>query len=304
VTGTAISADGTPIVFDRRGSGPAVVLVHGAFTGRGHPTLTGVATALAPWFTVFDYDRRGRGDSGDTMPYAMEREIEDLAAVMAAAGGAAMVFGGSSGGALALEAAARLPEVTKLAVWEPPYHVTPDAPDLPHVTPDAPDLPGDSVDVPDLPGGSPYAFSPPGGSADAYGPPGGFGARLARLVREGRRGAAVELFMVAAAQVPAELVADMRASPSWAELEALAHTLAYEAAVMGPGSALPTQRLAAVDRPALVLNGELSPAWMGAAGQAVAAALPRAAHRVLEGQAHGVTAEALVPELLEFFVTA
>jgi hypothetical protein len=156
-----------------------------------------------------------------------------------------------------------LPEVVKLAVWEPPYHVTPDAPDL----------------------------------------PGGFGARLARLVREGRRGAAVELFMVAAAQVPAELVADMRASPSWAELEALAHTLAYEAAVMGPGSELPSRRLAAVDRPALVLNGELSPAWMVAAGRAVATALPRAAHRVLEGQAHGVTAGALVPELLEFFVT-
>jgi pimeloyl-ACP methyl ester carboxylesterase len=266
--------------------------VHGAFTGRGHPTLTGVATALAPWFTVFDYDRRGRGDSGDTAPYAMEREIEDLAAVMAAAGGAAMVFGGSSGGALALEAAARLPEVTKLVVWEPPYHVTPDAPDLP----------GDSVDVPDLPGGSADAPGPPGGSPYAPGPPGGFGARLARLVREGRRGAAVELFMVAAAQVPAELVADMRASPSWADLEALAHTLAYEAAVMGPGSVLPAQRLAAIDRPVLVLNGELSPAWMGAAGRAVAAALPRAAHRVLEGQAHGVAAEALVPELLEFFV--
>jgi pimeloyl-ACP methyl ester carboxylesterase len=262
VTGTAISADGTPIVFDRRGSGPAVVLVHGAFTGRGHPTLTGVATALAPWFTLFDYDRRGRGDSGDTAPYAVEREIEDLAAVMAAAGGAAMVFGGSSGGALALEAAARLPEVVKLAVWEPPYHVSPDAPDLPD----------------------------------------DFGARLAELVREGRRGAAVELFMVAAAQVPAELVADMRASPSWADLEALAHTLAYEAAVMGPGSELPSRRIATVDRPALVLNGELSPSWMAAAGRAVAGALPQAAHRVLEGQAHGVAPEALVPELLEFFV--
>ncbi|MCA2181687.1 alpha/beta hydrolase [Nonomuraea glycinis] len=283
MTGTAISADGTPIVFDRHGSGPALVLVHGAFTGRGHPTLTGVATGLAPWFTVFDYDRRGRGASGDTAPYAMEREIEDLAAVMAAAGGAAMVFGGSSGGALALEAAARLPEVVKLAVWEPPYHVTPDAPDLPD--------------------DSPYASGLSGDCAGDFGAPGGFGARLARLVREGRRGAAVELFMVAAAQVPAELVADMRASPSWAELEALAHTLAYEAAVMGPGSALPSRRLAAIDRPALVLNGELSPAWMAAAGRAVAAALPRAAHRVLEGQAHGVAAGALVPELLEFFVT-
>lgn len=301
VTGTAISADGTPIVFDRHGSGPALVLVHGAFTGRGHPTLTGVATGLAPWFTVFDYDRRGRGASGDTAPYAMEREIEDLAAVMAAAGGAAMVFGGSSGGALALEAAARLPEVVKLAVWEPPYHVTPDAPDLPDDSPYASGLSGAAASS--LSGDSADASGRSSDSAGDFGAPGGFGARLARLVREGRRGAAVELFMVAAAQVPAELVADMRASPSWAELEALAHTLAYEAAVMGPGSALPSRRLAAIDRPALVLNGELSPAWMAAAGRAVAAALPRAAHRVLEGQAHGVAAGALVPELLEFFVT-
>ncbi|WP_336210563.1 alpha/beta fold hydrolase [Nonomuraea sp. LPB2021202275-12-8] len=261
-TGSVVSADGTAIVFDRRGSGPAVVLVHGAFTGRGHPTLTGVATALAPWFTVYDYDRRGRGGSGDTAPYTVEREIEDLAAVMAAAGGPAIVFGGSSGGALALEAAARLPAVAKLAVWEPPYHVGPGAPGLPD----------------------------------------DFGARLDELVRRGRRGEAVELFMVAAAQVPAGTVADMRATPFWAGMEALAHTLVYEAAVMGPGNVLPGERIAAIDRPALVLTGADSPAWMADAGRAVARTLPGAAHRVLEGQTHNVAPEALVPELLEFFV--
>ncbi|TDD31621.1 alpha/beta hydrolase, partial [Nonomuraea terrae] len=74
MSGKAISADGTVIAYDRHGSGPAVVLVHGAFTGRGHPVLAGVATGLAPWFTVYDYDRRGRGGSGDTLPYAAERE--------------------------------------------------------------------------------------------------------------------------------------------------------------------------------------------------------------------------------------
>ncbi|NUS02629.1 MAG: alpha/beta fold hydrolase, partial [Nonomuraea sp.] len=111
VSGTVTSADGTLVTYDRYGSGPAVVLVNGAFGDRAHPTLAGVAAALSPWFTVLNYDRRGRGGSGDTRPYAVEREVEDLAAVIGAAvigagggtsDGAAMVFGGSSGAALAL----------------------------------------------------------------------------------------------------------------------------------------------------------------------------------------------------------
>ncbi|MDX3110500.1 alpha/beta fold hydrolase [Nonomuraea angiospora] len=263
LSGKAISADGTAIAFDSYGEGPAVVLVHGAFGVRGHVTLAGVAAALAPWFTVYDYDRRGRGDSGDTQPYAVEREIEDLAAVIEAAGGSAMVFGGSSGAALAIEAAARNPAVTRLALWEPPYHVDDSAPPLPD----------------------------------------DFAARLEALVRAGRRGEAVERFMVEAAEAPPEAVAAMRAQPSWAQVEALAHTLAYEAAVLGPGNALPAGRLAALRQPTLVLNGEDSPRWMSNAGLAVAAAVPGAVRRVLEGQAHNVAPQALVPELLEFFAT-
>ncbi|MEV0229164.1 alpha/beta hydrolase [Nonomuraea sp. NPDC050786] len=264
MSGKATSADGTVIAFDRYGSGPAVVLVHGAFTARGHATPVGVAAGLAPWFTVFDYDRRWRGDSGDTPTYAVEREIEDLAAVLEAAGGSAMVFGGSSGAALALEAAVRNPAISKLALWEPPYHVDDSAPPLPD----------------------------------------DFATRLDALVRAGRLGEAVERFMVEAAEAPPEAVAAMRAHPSWAELEALAHTLAYEAAVMGPGNALPAGRLAALTQPTLVLNGEDSPGWMSNAGLAVAAAVPGAVRRVLEDQAHNVAPEALVPELLEFFVAA
>ncbi|MCK2220612.1 alpha/beta hydrolase [Actinomadura sp. ATCC 31491] len=261
LSGTAVSADGTPIAYDRYGSGPAVVLVAGAMMERGHPTLAGLAQALAPWFTVYSYDRRGRGGSGDTAPYAVEREIEDLAAVVAAAGGSAKVFGGSSGAALALEAAGRLPGVRELALWEPPYHVDDSAPPLPD----------------------------------------DFAAQLGALVAAGRRGEAVERFMVEAAEMPAATVAAMRAEPFWAEAEAVAHTLAYEAAVLGPGNALPAARLAAIDRPTLVLTGEDSPAWMRNAGAAVAAAVPGAAHRVLEDQTHGVAVEALAPELLEFF---
>ncbi|MEW9548853.1 alpha/beta fold hydrolase [Nonomuraea sp. NPDC050783] len=261
LSATAVSADGTPIAYDRYGSGPAVVLVAGAMMERAHPTLEGLARALSPWFTVVSYDRRGRGGSGDTAPYAVEREVEDLAAVVAAAGGRAKVFGGSSGAALALEAALRLPQVSEVALWEPPYHVGGSAPPLPD----------------------------------------DFAGQLAALVAAGRRGEAVERFLVEAAELPAEAVAGMRAQPFWAESEAVAHTLAYEAAVLGPGNALPAARLAALDRPALVLNGERSPAWMREAGAAVAAAVPGALHRVLEEQTHAVTVEALAPELLEFF---
>ncbi|HEY3467056.1 MAG TPA: alpha/beta hydrolase, partial [Amycolatopsis sp.] len=98
------SADGTTIFFEQRGTGAPVILVGGAFNDR--TTVAALAGVLAPDFTTITYDRRGRGDSGDTAPYAVEREIEDLAALIAQVGGTASVFGHSSGAVLALEAAA------------------------------------------------------------------------------------------------------------------------------------------------------------------------------------------------------
>jgi pimeloyl-ACP methyl ester carboxylesterase len=261
-TSTVTSADGTAIVFDQSGEGPAVILVQGALMDRGDPVMSGVAAGLSRWFTVFSYDRRGHGDSVDTQPYAVEREAEDLAAVIAAAGGPAAVFGGSSGAALALRAAAGNPAISRLALWEPPYHVDGSAPRLP----------------PD------------------------FATRLDRLVAAGQRADALELFLVQAVQATPEAVAGMRAQPFWPAMEAAAQTLVYEAHVMGPDNALPAVLLARVTQPTLVLNGGDSPAWMGRAGRAVAGAIPGAVHRVLEGQAHNVAAQAIVPELLEFFV--
>jgi pimeloyl-ACP methyl ester carboxylesterase len=263
-TATVTSADGTVIVFDQSGAGPAVVLVQGALMDRADPVLSGVAAGLSRWFTVFNYDRRGHGDSGDTQPYAVEREAEDLTALITAAGGSAMVFGGSSGAALALRAAVRNPAITGLALWEPPYHVDGGAPRLPH----------------------------------------DFAAQLDRLVKGGKRGDALELFMVKAVQATPEAVAGMRGQPFWPAMEAAAQTLAYEALVMGPDNALPAGLLARITQPTLVLNGGDSPAWMGSAGKAVAGAIPGAVHRVLEGQAHNVASEVIVPELLEFFITA
>ena len=126
LTSTVVSRDGTTIAVNRYGSGPTLALVGGAFSDRR--ALAPFAQALAPYFTVFAYDRRGRGDSGDTPPYAVAREIEDLAAVIAAAGGPACVFGHSSGAGLAVLAAADGAAISRLALYEPPYMVAKEDP--------------------------------------------------------------------------------------------------------------------------------------------------------------------------------
>ncbi|GAA2108812.1 alpha/beta fold hydrolase [Actinomadura alba] len=255
------SADGTPIAFDRSGSGPAVVLVGGGFADRHDPIFTALAEALAPRFTVFNYDRRGRGDSGDTMPYAVQREIEDLRAVIDEAGGRAVVFGGSSGGALALEAAAEGVAISRLAVFEPPYVTDESRPPLPSEK------------------------------------------EIGSLVKEGRRGDAVELFMTKGADVPAEMLAGLRGEPFWPGVEAVAHTLAYEAAIMD-GGRIPAQRFAAIGIPILVLAGTQTSARMSDAAQAVADVLPDARLQALEGQAHGQLDPADLASALSAFFAA
>src|SRR5438876_7181889 len=172
-----ISKDGTAIAFDRSGKGPAVILVTGALTTRAD--WASLAASLSPHFSVFAYDRRGRGESGDTAPYAVEREVEDLDALINEAGGSAFVFGHSSGAVLALEAARLLPtKITKLAVYEPPFIIDDSHPPAPQ----------------------------------DYAP------HLMELVSSGRRGEAVEYFMTQVG-APADMVAQMRQSPMWPGLE-------------------------------------------------------------------------------------
>jgi pimeloyl-ACP methyl ester carboxylesterase len=185
---TVRSADGTNIAFDRLGEGTPVILVSGASTSRAiHAQL---AELLAGDFTVFNYDRRRRGDSGDTPPYTTEREVEDLHAVIIEAGGTAAVFGNSTGAVLALHAAAAGLPVTKLALWEPPFMVDPDAPRRQQE----------------------------------------YVAQLTRLLDAGRRGDAMELFMRTG--LPEEMIAGMRHAPMRSGMEAIAPTLAYDAAIM------------------------------------------------------------------------
>jgi len=116
-----VSTDGTAIVFERTGSGPALILVDGAMCGMTFGPSAKLAKVLSPHFTVYRYDRRGRGASGDTQPYSVEREVEDIAALIAHAGGSASLLGLSSGGALALHAAASGLPVVQVVAYEPPY---------------------------------------------------------------------------------------------------------------------------------------------------------------------------------------
>lgn len=260
---TATSRDGTPIAFDRTGEGPAIFLVVGATATRAD--CVPLATALARHFTVYAHDRRGRGDSGDTPPYAVAREVEDIEAVIDASGGAAFVFGHSSGAVLALEAARALPaKVTKLAMYEPPFVV-----DDSHAP-----LPEDYV------------------------------PRLNALIAAGRRGDAVALFMSVVAGIPVEYSAEMSNDPRWAATEAVAHTLAYDGAIMGDtmrGSPLPLKKWADVTVPTLVMDGGASPAFMHHGARALVDVLPDALLRTLAGQDHGPADDVLVPALTEFF---
>ena len=127
-----ISRDGTPIVYEKSGEGPAVILVTGALGLGTDPMFRDLAELLAPHFTVYNYDRRGRGESGDTLPYTVEREVEDIEAIIDEAGGSASLYGLSSGATLALEAANILPgKVKKLAMYESPFIVDDSRPPIP-----------------------------------------------------------------------------------------------------------------------------------------------------------------------------
>src|ERR687884_51221 len=256
------SKDGTAIAFDQSDDGPSVILVCGGSTDR--TANAPLSELLAEHFTVFNYDRRGRGDSGDTAPYAVEREVDDLDALITAAGGSAFVFGHSSGAALALEAAARGLAITKLALYEPPFIVDDSRPPLP----------GDYV------------------------------TQLTELIASGRRGDAVAFFMTTGVGLPVEAVAQMRHDPMWPALEDVAHTLPYDGTIMGDtmrGNPLALKRWASVTVPTLVMDGGESPAWQRTAVQALVDVLPHAQHRTLEGQTHGVAPDALAPVLEEFF---
>lgn len=257
---TVTSRDGTTIAVEKAGTGPALVIVDGAMCSRAFGPSEATAAAMSGDFTVYRFDRRGRGDSTDTPPYAVEREVEDLAAVITEAGGSAFVYGISSGAGIALEAAATGAPITKLALFEPPYTAE----------------------------GSDPAEQREGAR------------QMDELLHAGRNGDAVGLFF-SWVGMPDEVVAQMRSSPLWPALEAMAPTIAYDNAAMGDGT-VPRKRLRRIGIPTLVIAGSLSSEELRHAAQIVAEAIPGARHRVLEGQAHTAAPETLAPLLMEFLL--
>jgi pimeloyl-ACP methyl ester carboxylesterase len=262
---TVTSKDSTKIAFDKVGSGPAVILVNGAMSFRAaDPTLGQVAELLSRDFMVYNYDRRGRGESGDTKPFTKVREIEDVQALIEDAGGEATLFGISSGGAVVLETAAVTPGVTKVFVYEVPFIVDDSREPLT-------DYEGHTSKL----------------VADG---------KLDELVQ-------YFLTKVAGVPAE-YIGGMKQNSDMWNGMKAIAPTIPHDAAFMTEfmkGKPLPSGYWAKVKVPVLVADGGASPAWLHNAAKALARALPNASRETLPDQTHTVDANVLAPVLIEFF---
>lgn len=259
---TITSRDGTIIGFTQQGSGPPLIIVDGAFCYRENGPATELASELAQHFTVFTYDRRGRGQSGDTAPYSVQREIEDVQTIAAQAGAPPFAVGISSGGALILQAVAGGVRLQKIALYEPPY------------------LAGDN---------GPRVFG------DAKN-------RLQSLVSAGDRAGAVTFFMTDVYGAPRAFVSAMPflMPNAWKRNKLVVHTVAYDLTILDDRSVLGA-RSSSISVPALVAGGAESPRDLREAVKATAAALPNAHTRFLPGQDHNISARALAPVLTESF---
>ena len=261
-TGTAVSKDGTPIAFDRIGNGPPVILVDGALCYRSMGQSGQLAELLAPYFTVFTYDRRGRGGSGDTAPYAVEHEIEDIAALLSEAGGAAFLWGISSGAVLALEAANRLKTIKKLALYEVPFIVD------------------DSRSTTERD----WAKIAEAVAAN----------RRSTAVQLFLKSVGVPAFFIAVMPL-------MPMWPKLKAIAHTLLYDGAIVGDNQRGKPLPGGRWASVTVPALVMDGGKSPEWMHHGNRSLASALPNGRYQTLEGQTHMLKPKAHAPILLEFF---
>jgi pimeloyl-ACP methyl ester carboxylesterase len=260
---TVESRDGTTIAYDRAGSGPAVILVDGALCHRGFGPMPSIAKLLAPQFTVFTFDRRGRGESQDTAPYSVDREVEDLQALIQEAGGSAYLFGASSGAALALEAAAHLKCIKKVALYEAPFFF-----DAEH-----PPRPNDYL------------------------------AKMTALVVKDRRADALKLFMSTVGTPGIAIYAMRFTpmwSKLKRVAHTLPYDLTIVSDTRA-GQPLSRERWTSVRMPALTAVGGKSPVWWQDAMKELSTVLPNARHLTLPGQNHMVKASVMAPVLTEFF---
>lgn len=264
MTSFVTSADGTKIAYSKTGKGDPLVLVDGAFCNRKFGANKKLPIHLADHFTVYTYDRRGREESGNTLPYSVEREYEDLHAVVNAAGGNAFVYGISSGAALVLEAANRGVPMRKIALFEAPY-ITDDS--------RAP-LPPDYLDT------------------------------LTKYVNEGENGKVVSYFFKTGIGLPSFVLFIMRLMPVWKTLKQSAPTLIYDTKILGDtGSGKPFSKAKWTNAtmPTLVISGSKSERWAQNSMQHLATVLPNAIHQTLTGQNHIVNPKVLAPTLIRFF---
>jgi pimeloyl-ACP methyl ester carboxylesterase len=260
--GTTASKDGTPIAFGRMGNGPPVILIDGALCYRGMGQSGQLAELLAPYFTVFTYDRRGRGESGDTAPNAVEREVEDIAALLSEAGGAACLWGMSSGAALALEAANRLSGIKKLALYEAPFIVDDSRPTLER----------DWIRI-----------------AEAVA-----ANRRSEAVKIFLKSVGVPAFFAAVMPVM-PMWSKLKAVAHTLPYDGAILRDDQK------GKPLPAGRWASVTVAVLVMGGGKSPAWMHQGNRSLASVLPNARYRTIEGQTHVLKPKAHAPILVEFF---
>ena len=261
------SADGTRIAYETVGTGPALVLVDGAMCQRAMGPARGLAAALRDSFTVYAYDRRGRGESGaGESAYHPDREIEDLEAVIEAAGGHAYALGTSSGAALALAAAHRGAAIDRLVAYEAPFVVDDTRPPM---------------------------------DAD-------LSTRTTSLVEQGRRGEAVKIFLRTVG-APALMVAVMPLFPMWKKLTGVAHTLPHDwdlCLAHQQGRPLPAGLYASSRVPTLVIAGGKSPVSMKNAQAAIARAVPQGELLELAGQTHMIKPKVLAPVTTRYLLDA
>jgi pimeloyl-ACP methyl ester carboxylesterase len=259
----SVSKDGTLIAFDKIGEGQALVLVDGAFCFRAHGPAPTLVPLLSGNFTVYSYDRRGRGESTDTLPYAIDREIEDLISIVEKTGQAPFILGISSGAALVLQALSKGMKVKKAGLFEPPYVA---------VTP---------TDI---------------------APPDDAGKELSNFVGLGKRGEAVKYFMTKVMGMPPMVVFLFKlfGKSVWRKNENVANTLPYDIALMGDYT-IPENITASIDVPTLVIGGEKSPQKLRNAVEALAKSIPDSQIILLKGQSHNVSMKVLAPVLIDFF---
>jgi len=260
---TLISKDGTRIAYDKTGRGPALVLVDGAFCYREYGTTPTLAPLLSDYFTVFSYDRRGRGYSTDTKPHSVECEIEDLKAVVEATKETPFVAGISSGAALLLQSVNNGLKVKKMALFEPPYVV---------VNNDDPSPPKDAKNV------------------------------LETLTNQGQRSEAVMYFMSSVMGMSILFITFIKlfGKTMWKKNESVADTLPYDVAIMGNYS-VPKEITSRINIPTMVIGGEKSPGNLLNAVKAVSQNIPKSELSILKGQSHNVSMKVLAPVLIDFF---